>query len=432
MLLGLCFGVGLFGATLYWIFLFGALAWTGARRALRRLDRGVRRARHADRAPRWRSCGPRCRSPPLWTAVDWIRGMWPLGGFTWGSLGTSQVDDRALVRLASVTGVWGVTFVVVLVNAAVRGRVARRGRAAVRVGLVGWPPWRRSSRRRSSRCPQRPAIRVDVAVVQVDVRRPADTSAGQEDLTVARRNIARIPDAREADAAARPRRVGGGGARPRRARRSRDGGGRPGRDPSGGRPDDRRRGAERPRRDATHRACSPSTAPGSSSTATTRSISSRSASTSRGGDSSSWVSAISQIPVDRTPGSGVHTVDAAGPPQRSARRSASRTPSRRSTATFVARRSELPRRPGQQRLVRVHRGVGPAPADEPDARGRDGAVGGATRRSRGSARSSTPTGRSWQHGTCSAPLSCGTPIRSSTASTVYVRCGDWLPVAAAA
>jgi len=103
-LLGFSFGVGMFGATLYWIFLFGALAWA----ALVALSAAsiavfgviatliIRRDR-----PVWTAIGVAA----AWTAIDWIRGMWPLGGFTWANLGTSQVDDRALVRLASVTGV---------------------------------------------------------------------------------------------------------------------------------------------------------------------------------------------------------------------------------------------------------------------------------------------------------------------------------------
>jgi len=42
--------------------------------------------------------------------------VWPLGGFTWGALGNTQHGDGFLLPLASVTGVWGVTFVVVVAN----------------------------------------------------------------------------------------------------------------------------------------------------------------------------------------------------------------------------------------------------------------------------------------------------------------------------
>jgi len=187
LLLGFCFGVGMFGATLYWIFLFGALAWT----ALVTLSAAsiavfgaiatliVRRDR-----PVWGAIG----IAAAWTAIDWLRGMWPLGGFTWANLGTSQVDDRALLRLASVTGVWGVTFVVVFANAAVAAWIARQGRGGVRIGLVvaavvtilapALIP-----------LPAATGDPVTIAVVQVDVRVPAGTSPVQEDITVARRNI---------------------------------------------------------------------------------------------------------------------------------------------------------------------------------------------------------------------------------------------------
>ncbi len=186
-LLGFSFGVGMFGATLYWIFLFGALAWA----ALVALSAAsiavfgviatliIRRDR-----PVWTAIGVAA----AWTAIDWIRGMWPLGGFTWANLGTSQVDDRALVRLASVTGVLGVTFVVVFSNAAVAAWIVRRGRGGARIGLAI----------AAAAAVLLPALiplpaatgdPVTIAVVQVDVRAPADTSPVQEDLTVARRNI---------------------------------------------------------------------------------------------------------------------------------------------------------------------------------------------------------------------------------------------------
>jgi apolipoprotein N-acyltransferase len=187
LLLGFCFGVGLFGATLYWIFLFGALAWS----ALVTLSAAsiavfgaiatliVRRDRLV-----WGAIG----IAAAWTAIDWLRGMWPLGGFTWANLGTSQVDYRALVRLASVTGVWGVTFVVVFANAAVAAWFVRQGRAGARIALViaavaailapALIP-----------LPAATGDPVTIAVVQIDVRVPSDTSPVQEDLTVARRNI---------------------------------------------------------------------------------------------------------------------------------------------------------------------------------------------------------------------------------------------------
>jgi apolipoprotein N-acyltransferase len=186
-LLGFCFGVGLFGATLYWIFLFGALAW-GALVAMSAASIAVfgavatlivRRAR-----PIWGAVA----LAAAWTAIDWLRGMWPLGGFTWANLGTSQVDDRAILRLASVTGVWGVTFVVVFANAAVAAWFARRGRGVARIALVA-AALAAILAPALIPLPAATGAPVTIAVVQVDVRVPDGMSPVQEDITVARRNV---------------------------------------------------------------------------------------------------------------------------------------------------------------------------------------------------------------------------------------------------
>jgi apolipoprotein N-acyltransferase len=186
-LLGFCFGVGLFGATLYWIFLFGALAWS-ALVALSAASIAVFAALATLIVRRDRPVVGAVALAATWTAADWLRGMWPLSGFTWANLGTSQVDDRALLRLASVTGVWGVTFVVVFVNAAVAAWVVRRGRGGARIvlaiaaGVAVFGP-------ALIPFPAATGDPVTIAVVQVDVRVPAGTSPVEEDLTVARRNI---------------------------------------------------------------------------------------------------------------------------------------------------------------------------------------------------------------------------------------------------
>ncbi|MDP9329569.1 MAG: apolipoprotein N-acyltransferase [Actinomycetota bacterium] len=186
--LGLAFGVGFFGSTLYWMFDFGFAAWTAltlvsaASTALFGLGYPLvcRRGR-----PLLSALG----AASLWTAVDRLRWAWPLGGFTWGNLGVSQVDDRALLRLASVTGVWGVTFAMILINALLLAgltgggaRLRRSGRILVAATVFGAPlliPF-----------PAASGAPVRIATVQVDVRQAR--SAGDpvaEDLGVARFNI---------------------------------------------------------------------------------------------------------------------------------------------------------------------------------------------------------------------------------------------------
>ncbi len=186
-LFGLCFGFGMYGASLYWVLLFGELAWTAliilsaASVALfgfivpviTRPDRAVRNALVVAAA---------------WTLIDWIRGAWPLGGLTWTALGISQVSNRSLLPLASVTAVWGVTFVVVFVNAAVAAASTRQGSGGHRYALVVTaaalvlaPALLPTS------MPPGPAV--TIAVVQIDVRVPDTVSTVAEDLIVARRNI---------------------------------------------------------------------------------------------------------------------------------------------------------------------------------------------------------------------------------------------------
>jgi apolipoprotein N-acyltransferase len=186
--LGLIFGLGFFGATLYWIWRFGAMAWVALT-----LVSAVAVAVFGALAPSVTRPGATIRNAlgvaALWTVIDWIRGAWPLGGFTWGSLGISQVDDRTLLPLASITGVWGVTFVVVAAASLIadatlgggggRQRLGRGVGAALLIVAPALIPF-----------PHADGGALDVAALQVDVRVAAGTSARDEDLTVAHRLVA--------------------------------------------------------------------------------------------------------------------------------------------------------------------------------------------------------------------------------------------------
>ena len=186
-LIGLCFGLGLYGASLYWIALFGELAWTALVLLSAAAVAGFGAVAVIVRRPDHPIVNVLAIAS-AWTALDWIRGAWPFGGFTWVSLGVSQVANRSLLPLAGITAVWGVTFVVVFVNATVAALIAREGRGARRsvllavavlavVAPVLLPP----------------AIvdgpTVSIAVVQIDVRVPPGVSTVEEDLLVAGRNI---------------------------------------------------------------------------------------------------------------------------------------------------------------------------------------------------------------------------------------------------
>ncbi len=57
-------------------------------------------------------------APLLWTTLEFLR-SYVLGGFPWSSLGYSQYTFLPLIQIADITGVYGVSFLIVAVNAAI-------------------------------------------------------------------------------------------------------------------------------------------------------------------------------------------------------------------------------------------------------------------------------------------------------------------------
>lgn len=53
--------------------------------------------------------------PAIWTGLEWVR-SWFLSGFPWGSMGYTQWNNLPAIQIASITGVHGVSFIVVLLN----------------------------------------------------------------------------------------------------------------------------------------------------------------------------------------------------------------------------------------------------------------------------------------------------------------------------
>ena len=188
--LGSVFGLVYFGAVLYWILLFGEMGFTAlvaASAAFAGLFGFLAPAVRLPGRPVLSAFG----LAALWTVVmEWFRSAWPLGGFTWGGAGYTQAGDRLLLPLATVTGVWGVAFVVVAVNGLLvvalergRGRAAGAlGAACVAGALIVGPaliPFASADGRR-----------LDVAAIQVDVRGARGLPGAQEDRAVTQMNVA--------------------------------------------------------------------------------------------------------------------------------------------------------------------------------------------------------------------------------------------------
>ncbi len=75
----------------------------------------------------------------LWTLIEYIRSFLVFGGFPWAILGYAQHLNRPLATIASVTGVYGLSFVVVLVSAALADlflALRQRGPFPIKAGLA--------------------------------------------------------------------------------------------------------------------------------------------------------------------------------------------------------------------------------------------------------------------------------------------------------
>ena len=89
-------------------------------------------------------------APPVWVSTEFARG-YVFGGFPWVPLGNSQVTVLPVVQLASLFGVYGVSLLVAVVNAAIafalletsRTRVkVVAGTAVLLVAVAAWGTWR--------------------------------------------------------------------------------------------------------------------------------------------------------------------------------------------------------------------------------------------------------------------------------------------------
>jgi apolipoprotein N-acyltransferase len=126
-----------------------------------------------------------------WGLVEWFRGVWPLGGWSWLGLGATQHDNPLLVPLLSVMGAVGLGFVMAALNslllpAGLRARRPARAlwpagvAVAVAVAPVAIP------------LPEATGLSVQVAVVQGNVPLELGTQSRIIRDDVVARNHARL------------------------------------------------------------------------------------------------------------------------------------------------------------------------------------------------------------------------------------------------
>ena len=186
-MLGGVFGFAYFGAVLYWLLRFGFMGWSALS-----LVSAAFVAAFAILAPLVdrpdRPVVSAIGIAALWTGLEWLRGAWPLGGFGWGQLGSTQTDEGVLLRLAPVAGVWGMTFVVIAASVLLLGaleRVRRSPGAAGALALAAVAIVLAPALIPRVTADGRP---IRVAEIQVDVRRADPSSGAAQDRSVAAMN----------------------------------------------------------------------------------------------------------------------------------------------------------------------------------------------------------------------------------------------------
>jgi apolipoprotein N-acyltransferase len=89
-------------------------------------------------ARRWSIAPALWLAPFFWVAGEWLRGHL-FGGFPWGTVAYSQYLNLRVIQMAELTGVHGVSFLILAVNAALAGCLVltwRRALAGVAVAAV--------------------------------------------------------------------------------------------------------------------------------------------------------------------------------------------------------------------------------------------------------------------------------------------------------
>lgn len=175
LIAGFAFGMGFNAGLLYWVGLFGALPVV-LLCLIQSLFIIAFAAVTQMIGSRLRSWGRLALLPALWVSLEWLNSL-GMTAFPWGSLGYSQYKVMPLIQISSLTGVWGVSFLLALSNAllanlftAYRQR-SGIGAVPVQVGLVlilVIGAWVYGLRTLSGLSPDRGAVRA--AVIQGNIR----------------------------------------------------------------------------------------------------------------------------------------------------------------------------------------------------------------------------------------------------------------------
>ena len=148
-------------------------------------------------------------APALWVALEWAR-TYLLSGFPWALLGYSQYHNLTVIQISDVTGVYGVSFLLVLANVvvarvadAVLSRTADAARrpplpwiaaplaALLLVGVVAYGQWRLSPQRDSA---SDHTVRIGLVQPNVDQAQKWDAAYRRDTIDRLRRLTLQVTD----------------------------------------------------------------------------------------------------------------------------------------------------------------------------------------------------------------------------------------------
>ena len=127
--------------------------------------------------------------PPLWVALEYLRG-WLFTGFPWAVIGYSQHDFSLAIQSCDVTGIYGVSLMLVVVNCAVAGvirapksRIAWFGvvaTVAICISHFGYGVWR------ETQSLEQRDDQLRVALIQGNIDQAQKWAADKRELSVGR------------------------------------------------------------------------------------------------------------------------------------------------------------------------------------------------------------------------------------------------------
>ncbi|MHC1726916.1 MAG: apolipoprotein N-acyltransferase [Syntrophobacteraceae bacterium] len=110
--------------------------------------------------------------PFVWVSIEWARAHFPFSGFPWSNLGYSQTPLNRLIQVADITGVYGISWLVLLGNTVIAGFVRKYFRrvgptvlAACIIAVLFYGFWRPEN----IRAVQNQTVPLNIGVIQGNI-----------------------------------------------------------------------------------------------------------------------------------------------------------------------------------------------------------------------------------------------------------------------